>query len=173
MDRVASRGRAARVDPVVEWAAAQLKDMAASELVTVIERDLLRHLPDGTFYFPAVTDDQYPSPLHPLSAYVFVDGVLPDTKILRLQRSRFIETVLRLGRGVARVPEPELRRTLRTPVVPAQTALGRPAIILAGDFSGLEGHIADTLDDGRLAILVELRSISHVVKLLPHEIQVL
>jgi len=155
------------------WAAAQLKDAAGLVKVPDIERDLSRHLPEGEFFFPAITDDRFPSPLHPLSAYVFIIGTLPDTQILKVQHSRFVEAVLRAGRQVARVTDKELRHALRTPLTPQTLGVGEYVTVLAGDWSGLEGRIADVLLDGRFAVLVELRSTRHVVKLKSHEIQLL
>ncbi len=155
------------------WAAAQLRDTAGLTPVADIERDLLRHLPNGEFFFPAVTEEALPSPLHPLSAYVFVDGSLPDPQLLKVQQSRFVETVLRIGRKVARITDKELARALRTPQTSAPLEVGQPVIVLTGDWSGLEGRVAETLDDGRLVVFVELRSTAHVVRVQPHEIQLI
>lgn len=153
------------------WAAAQLKEAAGLVKVPDIERDLTRHLPEGQFFFPAITDEQLPSPLHPLSAYVFIMGVLPDTKILKVQSSRYVETVLRDGRTVARVTDKELDRALRTPISDDDFALGEHVTVLAGDWSGLIGRVADMLRDGRFVILIELRSTRQIVKLKRHDIQ--
>lgn len=155
------------------WATAQLKENAGLVKVPDIERDLTRHLPEGEFFFPAITDEQLPSPLHPLSAYVFILATLPDSKLLKLQNSRYVEAVLRIGRAVARVTDKELTRALRTPVQEETPEVGQHVTILSGDWSGLEGRIADLLGDGRFAILIELRSTRHVVKLKPHEIALL
>ncbi len=164
VERPVSRG--------VGWAAAQLKEAAGLVKVTEIERDLSRHLPEGEFFFPAITDEQFPSPLHPLSAYVFVLFAFPDSKILKLQNSRYVEAVLRHGHRVARVADKELTLALRArPTVSDSYEMGQFVVVLSGDWSGLEGRIAEVRADGSLVILIELRSTKHVVKLKPHEVQ--
>lgn len=155
------------------WVAAQLSDAAAYVKVSVIERDLLVHVPQAELFFPAIADDELPSPLHPLSAYVFSRAALPVPTLARLQRSRFVEAVLRAGRSLAVISDDDLQRSLKVKLRGAQVAVGQRVMVLAGDWAGIEGRVCEVKRNGIVAVYIELRSVATVVAAATHEIQFL
>lgn len=156
------------------WAVAQLAEPAALVTVATIERDLLRHTPQAEMFFPAVTDDGFPSPLHPLSAYVFALANLPDNILITLERSRYVEGVLRGpgGRKVSKVTDADIQKALRSKLKEDRIEIGQSVIVLSGDWAGIEGKVAD-VKNGRVTILIELRSTRTLIKLAVHELQFL
>ena len=154
------------------WAVLQLVETAAFVAVTTIERDLLRHAPPVAVFFPAITVEGLPSPLHPLSSYAFTRADQPDHLLVALERSRYVESVLRNGRKVARVSDDDLHKALRSKVREARIEVGQTVLVLAGDWAGIEGKVSD-VRSGRVTVLVELRSTRTLVKVAAHEIQFL
>ena len=149
----------------VGWAVAQLSDTAALVPVATIERDLLRHAPRVELFFPAITVEGLPSPLHPLGAYAFARASLPPAALVALERSRYVEQVLRSGkRELAMVSDVDLQRSLRVKVKEDQLDIGHTVIILSGDWAGLEGRVA-SVGKGKVTVLVELRSVRTLVTL--------
>ena len=154
------------------WAVVQLVDTAALVPVATIERDLLRHVPAAQIFFPAITTEGLPSPLHPLSAYAFPRADLADLQLLTLERSRYVEAVLRAGRGLAKITDADLLKSLRAKLRADTLLVGQPVLILAGDWAGIEGKVAQ-VRGGLVTVYVELRSTRTLVRVAPHELQVL
>lgn len=156
----------------VGWVAAQLADSAASARVSLIERDLLVHVPTAELFFPAVAEDDLPSPLHPLSAYAFARAATPLTALFRLERSRYVETLLRDGKTPAIISDMDLQRSLRVKVRASAYEVGQRVLLLSGDWSGIDGRICE-VKPGLVRVYIELRSVATVVTAPYHEVQLL
>lgn len=150
----------------------QLAEQAALVPVATIERDFKRHAPQVEVFFPAVTAEGLPSPLHPLSSYAFPRANLPAPKIFALESSRYVDTVLRNGssRTLAKVTDAELLLTLKAKPKAQRLAVGDLVQVLAGDWAGLHGRVAEVVQ-GRVTVYLELFSTRTLVTLALHEIE--
>lgn len=138
------------------WAVVSLQEFAEGLPLPDLLRDLRRHLPGGTFYFPAFRKGQL-QPDDPLAAYVFVVANRSDRRLLRIERSRYVDRVLCLphSRCISRLTDQELHRMV-TPAAPRLTT-GQTVLIQAGDWSGLEGVVVTVLK-ARVRLRVQLHS---------------
>lgn len=122
----------------------------------------------ATIHFPT-TRDGFLHAVNPMANYMFVASDLPDTTLLRMERSRFVESVLCTPGGVGRyrqvskVSDDELTQML-TPGGKDDFEIGQHVLVSKGDWSGLYGKVVDIFGE-KLKVYIELRSRERVVTL--------
>lgn len=148
------------------------EDIAREASVSEIRNDLLRQLPTGTIYFPALTLQGTLAWDHGMAGYVFV-GDTAEAYFHRLQRSRFVDRLVQTPTrdAIERLTPAqmaEMRRAARAPAL----RVGTKVRILAGDYRNLSGRVAkiDTAA-GYISVAIALHSRSLVVVVSPHDLE--
>ena len=151
------------------WAVISLHDYAEQTMVPDLARDFRRHLPGGTFYFPAVQHNCL-HPSNPLASYVFLLANRPDRTLLHVERSKFVATVLCVPatRRIVRLTDGDLQRM----VEPSRPVLrpGQAVRLLVGDWAGLDGVVVRVAARG-VTVRIRLWSRCHEVRVPAVEVQ--
>jgi transcription antitermination factor NusG len=142
-----------------------------------VERDIRRHLivDDVKVFFPAVTKQGTFSKNNPYSNYVFTSSNLSDARVLKVEGSRFVDSVLCIPgtagrwRTVSKLRDDELKAMLGVKDYD-ELAPGTPVAIVSGSWQGLEADLEAVFGD-RVKVRVKLRSKSRVINLSREEIK--
>lgn len=151
------------------WAVVSLHEYAEGLTVAELGQDLRRHLPGGTFLFPAVVRGKLDEG-NPLAAYVFLMANRTDRRLLAVERSRYVDKLLCLPhtRQISRLTDDDLQRMVQ-PSGPAFTP-GDRVVITVGDWSGLEARVVAVLKAG-VRVRVDLWSRQEEFLISPKELK--
>lgn len=155
----------------VEWIVVQLKELAEQLPVGDIVKDLAYYLDTDAIrvHFPA-SRDGYLQKESPLANYVFLTADLDDSRLLRLERSPLVDTVLcspgTVGRWrrVTKVTESELEEMVARESFSTEVKVGDQVAIESGTWAGLYGTAVDVFGN-RVKVYVELHSRRRLVTL--------
>lgn len=160
----------------IGWAIVQLTDAVDYVPVLDVERDLKRILvQNGTkFLFPAISRQGMFDKASPYANYVFVSSSLPDSKVLKLEDSRFVDFVLCVPggagrwRSISKLSDQEISDAIM--VVPQHDIIiGAAVRVISGDWKGLEGTLLNLIGDSVKVSLI-LRSRRRILVLTRAEI---
>lgn len=157
------------------WSIIQLTDAAEVVPVSDVERDLRRHvIEEVLMYFPAKTKQGTFSKDNPYANYVFMSTDLPDPKLLKIEGSRFVDSVLCIPgsagrwRTVYKLTDAEVRSTLGIPDFD-ELQLGTPVVITLGQWAGLEGNLVGVFGN-KAKVEVGMRSRKRIINVGREEI---
>lgn len=158
------------------WSIVQLTELAELVPVQDVERDLRRILDKNiaTMFFPAVSRAGSFVKDNPYANYVFVASAAPDSKVLKLEGSRFVDSVLCVPgsagrwRTVSKITDEELWVTYaqqQADSIPDGTEVK----VTSGEWNGLTGTLISTFGN-QVRVSLQLRSRRRILVLAREEI---
>jgi hypothetical protein len=150
--------------------------MAEAVLVADVERDLSRILDKGmaTYFFPAVSRTGTFVRESPYANYVFVATGVSDSKILRLENSRFVDSILCVPgsagrwRTVTKLSDQELAATAQLAPIDVIEE-GSEVSVISGEWTGLTGYVLTSFG-AQVKVSLQLRSRRRILVLSREEI---
>lgn len=159
------------------WVVIQLTEAAEFSSVVDVERDLRRIIDKGAeyFYFPAISRAGTFLRDHPYANYVFLSTPQSDSKILKLEGSRFVDTVLCVPgsagrwRTVIRLTDTELNGSCSEQDM-EEIPIGVDVKVISGEWLGLEGILLHVFGN-QVKVSLQLRSRRRILILARNDIE--
>jgi len=124
-----------------EWVIAMLADTVSDVPTADIQRDFARYLPGVRVFFPAETCTGTIAWAHAYGGYAFLE-VSPDAHVQRVERSRFVDKLVRTSDGQAfERLSPTQMKDVRRSVRPRLLRRGSKVRLLLGAWTGMTGKV--------------------------------